>query len=229
MTHDRSIPTSPDIARMTSPLLVVPLGSWEQHGPHLPLDTDTRIAEELVARLVRRTAAVRGPTLTVSSSGEHAGFPGTLSIGTRVVFDMLVELVRSADWANGVVIVNGHGGNNESLLRATSLLEREGHEVLAWSPSLVDPRDSHAGYVETSVMLAIDASEVRLDEIAAAPAPVLHDVLDDLRRHGVASVSPSGVLGDPRRADATLGQRLLAEWENQLATAVSAWRSRNQS
>ena len=211
---------------MTAPVLAVPLGSWEQHGPHLPLDTDTRIAEALVDRLaLAHPDIVRGPTITVSSSGEHAGFAGTLSIGGRVVVDMLVELVRSADWAAGVLIVNGHGGNIEYLEQARDRLSGEGRSILVWSPPLVDPNDSHAGYVETSIMLALEPRIVRVDQIHSAPTPHLADVLPDLRRMGVKGVSPSGVLGDPRRADADLGQRLLANWENELLDVVTKWRT----
>ena len=94
------------------PIVVVPVGSCEQHGPHLPLHTDTVIATALARDLARRRddCAV-APALTVSASGEHAGFPGTLSIGTEVMTDLIVELARSAGWGRGVVFVNGHGGN----------------------------------------------------------------------------------------------------------------------
>ncbi|MEN9801318.1 MAG: hypothetical protein RLZ37_443 [Actinomycetota bacterium] len=226
MNSQFTTPTSGDIERMTAPILAVPLGSWEQHGPHLPLDTDTRIAEALVARLAAANPdIVRGPTIAVSSSGEHAGFAGTLSIGGRVVVDMMVELVRSAEWAAGVLIVNGHGGNTEYLEQARDRLMGEHHLVLVWSPPLVDPNDSHAGYVETSVMLALEPLSVRVEEIRCAPAPHLADILPDLRATGVKGVSPSGVLGDPRRADADLGRLLLSTWENDLVEAVSRWRS----
>lgn len=226
MNAQFTTPTSGDIANKTAPILAVPLGSWEQHGPHLPLDTDTRIAEALVTRLAdAHPDIVRGPTISVSSSGEHAGFAGTLSIGGRVVVDMLIELVRSADWAAGVLIVNGHGGNVEYLDQARDLLVGENRSILVWSPPLVDPRDSHAGYVETSVMLALDPHAVRVEEIRSAPAPHLADILPDLRATGIKGVSPSGVLGDPRRADADLGRYLVSTWENELIEAVARWRS----
>ena len=211
---------------MTAPMLAVAIGSWEQHGPHLPLDTDTRIAEALVTQIsLTNPEVVRGPTIAVSSSGEHAGFPGTLSIGGPAVVEMLIELVRSADWATGVVIVNGHGGNVEYLEQARDRLTSEGRSMLVWSPPLVDPRDSHAGYVETSIMLALDPQAVRVEEIRSAPAPHLADILPDLRVAGVKGVSPSGVLGDPRRADAELGRRLLSTWGKDLVESVARWRS----
>ena len=85
-----------------APIVLIPVGSTEQHGPHLPLATDTIIAEELAGRAVHRTDGLMiGPTISVSASGEHAAFPGTLSIGSAVMTSVIVELVRSADWSAG--------------------------------------------------------------------------------------------------------------------------------
>ena len=108
--------TWPEVADRGPSVLAVPLGSVEQHGPHLPLDTDTRIAVALVAALAAaRPDVVAAPPLAYGASGEHAGFPGTLSIGTEALTTVLVELGRSADAFAGVVFVNGHGGNLEAV------------------------------------------------------------------------------------------------------------------
>ena len=96
--------TSRDVASVDKPILVVPIGSCEQHGPHLPIGTDSIVAEALCDAIATvNVRVVIGPTLTVTSSGEHAGFPGTLSVGSPVTSSMIVELVRSADWASSVV------------------------------------------------------------------------------------------------------------------------------
>ena len=158
-----------------APVLLVPVGSTEQHGPHLPLSTDTLLAEEIAGRAVHHTDGLMvGPTIPVSASGEHVGFPGTLSLGTTATTTMIVELVRSADWAAGVVLVNGHGGNHEAIGAALATLTDEGRAVLAWWPSWPrrrdgGPADLHAGRIETSMMLAIDPGLVRL-ELATAGA-----------------------------------------------------------
>jgi mycofactocin system creatininase family protein len=205
-------------------VLLVPLGSTEQHGPHLPHDTDTRIATALAERAVAAPdgpAAVVAPALPYGSSGEHAGFPGTLSIGQAALESVVVELVRSADdWA-GVLLVCGHGGNAEPVTRAVRTLRGEGRRVAAWSPR-VPGGDAHAGRTETSLLLALDPGVVHLDRaVAGATAPVA-ELMDRLRAGGVASVSPNGVLGDPTGATAQEGARLLARLTDDLVAAVAA-------
>ncbi len=112
------------------PIIVIPVGSCEQHGPHLPLDTDTRIALALAEGLATSFEpgdVLIGPTIGATSSGEHAGFPGTLSIGAALLEQTIVELVRSADWSAGVVLVNGHGGNADRCNgRSTCCSARDG-------------------------------------------------------------------------------------------------------
>ena len=207
------------------PVIALPVGSCEQHGPHLPLDTDARIADALAEALAERVAGVLvGPALTITASGEHAGFPGTLSIGTATTEAVLVEIVRSADWSGGVVAVNGHGGNAEALTAAVRTLRAEGRRVLAWSPQPAGG-DAHAGRTETSLMLAIAPHLVRLDRAVAGCTAPLGDLLGDLRRRGVLALSDNGVLGDPAGASADEGRRLLDGFVTDLVSAVEGWRS----
>lgn len=209
-----------------SPIVLVPMGSTEQHGPHLPLSTDTLIAEELTGRAIHHTDGLMvGPTLSITASGEHAAFPGTLSIGTEATTLVIVELVRSADWAAGVVLVNGHGGNHAAVQAAVSTLEAEGRRVLAWSPRWPHrrdggPADLHAGRIETSMMLAIDPGLVRL-ELAEPGADAS---IADLRDRGVRAISPNGVLGDPEGASGREGERFITEFVEDLVHQIERWR-----
>jgi mycofactocin system creatininase family protein len=209
------------------PIIAVPVGSCEQHGPHLPLDTDTRIAVALAEGLVSSFEpgdVLIGPTMAATSSGEHAGFPGTLSIGAALVEQMIVELVRSADWSAGVVLVNGHAGNARPVQRAVNKLLGEGRRVLAWWPHIRNG-DAHAGESETSMMLALAPSLVRMSRAEAGrPEPIV-DLIEELRSNGVRAVSPNGVLGDPRSATANHGKALLTRLIIDLVAAVDEWRA----
>lgn len=213
--------------RRRRPLLAVPVGSCEQHGPHLPLDTDTRIAVALAEGLVGSFDdgdVVVAPPITISASGEHAGFAGTLSIGTDVMEQVLVELVRSADWSGGVVLVNGHGGNATAVTRAVATLQHEGRRVLAWWPRVPDG-DAHAGHTETSLLLAIAPGSVHVDRAEAGPDAPLSALAARLRAEGVRAVSPNGVLGNPDGADAAHGHALLTRLISELVAAVDEWRA----
>lgn len=207
------------------PLLAIPVGSFEQHGPHLPLDTDTRIATALTHGLAEAfdTGDIAvGPPITISSSGEHAGFPGTLSIGRDAMERTVIELCRSADWAAGVVLVNGHGGNAMPVQRAVRQVQSEHRRVMSWWPRVPDG-DGHAGMTETSLMLAIAPELVRVNDAVAGRTEPLRELSDELRTGGVRAVSPNGVLGDPAGASATHGRVLLTKLTIDLVAAVDEW------
>src|SRR3954449_12477260 len=182
------------------PLLVVPLGSVEQHGHHLPLATDTVVACAVAeAAAGELDGALLAPALAYGASGEHEDFPGTVSLGTEALTGLLVEYGRSAcRWAARVLLVNGHGGNLDALRTAGSLLRSEGRDV-AWFPCGIPGGDAHAGRTETSVMLHVEPGAVRAALAAGETAPI-GQLLPRLRTEGVRAVSPDGVLGDPTGA-----------------------------
>lgn len=208
------------------PILALPVGSCEQHGPHLPLDTDTRIAiaiAEGLADAFEPGEVLVAPPLAITASGEHGGFPGTLSIGTDATAHVLVELIRSADWSSGVVLVNGHGGNLDAVRQAATTTTAEGRRLLCWWPR-IDGGDAHAGRTETSLMLAIAPRHVRVAHAEAGAVDPIGDLVPALRAGGVRAVSPNGVLGDPSGASATHGRVLLTRMIVDLVAAVDEWR-----
>ena len=213
--------TWPEAAELGGVVLVVPVGATEQHGPHLPLSTDTDVACALAARVASRPGVVVAPALPYGASGEHAGFAGTLSIGQAALELLVVELARSATQTFGrVLVLSAHGGNAEPLARALALLRAEGRDVRCWSPRWRG--DAHAGRTETSVQLALDGGRVRAGREAGATGP-LRDLLPALRRTGVLGVSANGVLGDPAGASAAEGGRLLDAAAADLAALLDGW------
>ncbi len=214
-----------DLDDGSRPTLLVPLGSVEQHGPHLPLDTDARIAAA-VARLAAREDPdlLLAPAVAYGASGEHEGFPGTVSIGHEALGLLLVELGRSAAaWVQRLVYVNGHGGNAPTVRDAVRRLRYEGRDA-AWFGCTVADGDAHAGRSETSILLALAPAHVRADRAAPGATSPLAELLPALRAGGVAAVSPNGVLGDPAGASAEEGGALLDAMSAALRGALTRWR-----
>jgi mycofactocin precursor peptide peptidase len=238
----------PDVEVGERRLLVVPVGSLEQHGAHLPLDTDTRVAAAVAERACAVLAAAGragvglAPAIPVGASGEHADFPGTLSIGHVALSALLVELGRHASlhWP-AMLLVNGHGGNVAAINDALATLRAEGRDCHVWHAGVrpamlaavqpgdgaaavsapVPVPDAHAGRVETSIMLALAPDDVRLGAAEPGETRPLSEIMDGLRAHGVRQVSPNGVLGDPAGASAAEGEALLALLVADLAATIA--------
>ncbi|MFL1435771.1 creatininase family protein, partial [Nocardiopsis protaetiae] len=179
-----------------SPLVLLPAGAFEQHGPGLPLATDLvraeRVAERVAARLGGR--AVIGPALPVGVSPHHLAFAGTLSLGVdtfRTVVHEYVEGLYRHGWRK-VLVVTGHGGNNAALTTvAQDLLARRPDLEFAWTPltalaadavAAMDVREvsGHSGEAETAQMLHLAPGLVRTGLLEAGTTALAE--LDDLSR-----------------------------------------------
>lgn len=217
--------TSGEAARLAADgaLLAVPVASTEQHGPHLPLSTDTDLAVALCARLATsRPGIVVAPPVAYGSSGEHEGFAGTLSIGQEALELLLVELCRSATLSfSRVLLVSTHGGNAETVRRATSRLRGESRDVYAWMPRWRG--DAHAGRAETSLQLVLAPDSVRMSRAEPGNTRPIAELMPALRASAVRAVSPNGVLGDPTGASAAEGAAMLRELLADLLRSVRAW------
>jgi mycofactocin precursor peptide peptidase len=219
--------TSPQVPERTT--LLLPLGSTEQHGPHLPAGTDAFVAEAVaagVAELAEGSAGhpvVVAPTLGYGASGEHEHFAGTISIGHQALALVLLELGRSAClWAGRLLVVNAHGGNLPTVRDTVQQLRDEDRDV-AWVPCARPGADPHAGRFETSLMLAIAPWSVRMTLARAGATEPIEVLLPRLRQSGVRSVSASGVLGDPTQATAREGRELLRAITEDVAERLLRW------
>ncbi len=223
--------TSPEVAEMAAAgaLLAIPVASTEQHGPHLPLSTDTDLAVALCARLAAaRPGVLAGPPVAYGASGEHADFAGTLSIGTEALALLLIELGRCATLTfRRVLLVSTHGGNAGATARAERQLRAESRDVRVWRPDWVG--DAHAGRAETSIELALAPERVRRERAEAGNTAPLAELMPALRRSGVRAVSPNGVLGDPAGASAAEGAALLDRLLAGLLATVDAWNAEARS
>ena len=208
---------------LSSKIVLLTLGSWEQHGPHLPFDTDTIIINSVVTQAmhdsqINANEFMIAPTVAISASDEHVGFPGTLSTGTEALAQSVVAICRSASWSLGVCIVNGHGGNTDALARISSALTHEKITHSIWSLPSYDGADMHAGHTETSVMLHVAPDKVQTDRIERGTVGDSSALVAQMRTSGVAGVSDNGVLGDPTTATKEHGYAVMNLYSTSLAS-----------
>jgi len=211
---------------------VVPLGSTEQHGPHLPFATDTRIAEALGLRFCARVPeAILLPALPLGCASEHMGFQGTLDLRAETLSALLVDLVaslRTHGFARAFIF-SAHGGNIDALAEALPTLRVAGmpmlvgaHAALAdltrlWHDASAEHgvgaavSGHHAGEYETSIVRALWPDAVREDALAQGLVTSTEDS-QALFYPSLATHAPSGTVGDPRAADAARGERYLEAW-----------------
>lgn len=242
--------TTADVHRAAGldPVAILPLAAIEQHGPHLPLSTDLDIGMGLLASAFRHLSddfpAWVLPPQAVGSSREHARFPGTLSLDPEVlsqVIDQCGEAISRCG-IKRLLISNSHGGNRAAV-EAAGLRLREERGLLVVKVSYFDfPRPEiqglpesewrhgwHGGAVETAMMLHLRPDLVRTGEVRGARSlgQDLEEALQRLRPQGPVSFSwlagdlnRSGVVGDAARADAAIGERLVAHYGEALAQAI---------
>jgi creatinine amidohydrolase/Fe(II)-dependent formamide hydrolase-like protein len=223
--------TFPEVSRrlQETSILCLPVGAIEQHGAHLPLNTDVIVAEELTRRIIARWSGKfdlwQLPTVSISLSREHDWAPGTLSLTIQsfvaLMRDMARDIARALP-ARNLVIVNGHGGNRGIL----DNLIREISGDFALNACVIHPfdlskadaggPDIHGGKSETSVMLVLAPQLVRRDAIAAgggAAGDIAALICDPGVSFAWRSDDPrfgaGGVIGDASAASAELGQAII--------------------
>lgn len=237
LTWPRAAGELNDGATVPKATLIIPLGATEQHGPHLPLETDTIIATAWARAVATQLPALVAPTLPYGASGEHQGFAGTLSIGHEALHSVIIELCRSARRQAGrVVLLSGHAGNRETLNAVVRRLIDEDHQVMAmvptWPHRSARTVDAHAGRTETSLMLHLRPDLVDRSQLGPPLGPAarhpegeirpLTEIMSRLRTEGVIGVSPTGILGDVTTASADEGRWLFEELVTNAVARLSA-------
>jgi creatinine amidohydrolase/Fe(II)-dependent formamide hydrolase-like protein len=210
---------------------LLPVGSIEQHGPHLPLDTDAFDAEYLAQKVAENCTDPKPlvlPLIPYGVSYHHDDFSGTISLTPGTLSKLVYEIGMSAV-RNGIlklVIINGHGGNSPALHFAAQMINRDGHiftcvdtgessdpdiEAMAETPN-----DVHAGEIETSTALAVRPELVRAKAARKFVPKFSSRFLNFTSKRSVgwyariAKISPKGVLGDPTKASPEKGRKM---WE----------------
>jgi creatinine amidohydrolase len=226
--------TSPEVSTSlrARSILCLPIGSIEQHGPHLPLNTDVVLAVEFTRRIVARWGEALDlwqlPTLAISLAREHEWAPGTLSLSiegmTAFMRDLGREIARALPACN-LAIVNGHGGNRGILEALIQDFRADfGLNVCVLHPSVwaeVDPNavipEIHGGKNETSMMLAAAPQSVRRDQIAQLSNPPDGKAIrSTIMERGVSwpwtsdekQIADLGVTGDAQGASAEFGVKI---------------------
>ena len=209
--------TTEDVRARAATVAVLPVGSHEQHGPYLPLATDTVVACTIARAVADAHPVQLLPPITISCSQEHAAWPGTVSISARTLYSVVRDVADSLR-RSGVphlVLVSGHGGN---YVLANVVQESDGMALFPGSGDWASARaaagietssrsDMHAGELETSILLHAHPELVK-------PGYETSDHLADDRPHmltlGLAPYTSSGVVGRPSLASADKGRDVIA-------------------
>jgi creatinine amidohydrolase len=222
-------------------VVLQPVGSMEQHGPHLPVGVDTYLSEGVCKAAAEAIAGempvVVAPTLWCGMAEHHMAFGGTFTFDIPTYRAVLLCLLRSVErhGFKRVLIVNGHGGNIAALAAFLPDFARElpGLAVRVTTPyepakkamtPILEDQDGvhHACEVETSMMMMVAADTVRRDKLAEAhgPAHWTPQPAGVGRFVSFRDATPSGVIGDARRASAQKGEKLVAAVRDTLAALV---------
>ncbi len=223
--------------------VILPLGATEQHGPHLPLGTDTQRAVALAERLAERLPVLVAPVIPVGCSDEHSGFAGLLSLEAETLAAVIVDCARRmAAWGiRRLVVLSAHGGNGRALVLAATRLQQELPQLALWIPDAmticgdavlalaaeaeitVTALGLHAGEWETSELLCLHPEQVRMNQAAPGYTGDMAAALAQLVANGTQSLTATGIVGDPRSANADRGERYLAAQTACYATALKQW------
>jgi creatinine amidohydrolase len=235
--------TWPDVREVLkrNKLILIPTGSIEQHGPHLPLNSDVVAPLEVSILVAKKLNCLIAPPLRPGVSAHHMPFPGTISLKPETYISIMKDYASSlsSHGFDPLIFINGHGGNSASMSVATyeSRSELSPTKVIGINWWEFIPKDLgggasgfeegfHAGNQETSWMLALRPDDIRMERAErempqATEAVKFSENFYFSTFKTLKDVSESGILGDATKADANLGQKLVNAAAENMAAALS--------
>jgi creatinine amidohydrolase/Fe(II)-dependent formamide hydrolase-like protein len=222
--------------------VVFAVGATEQHGPHLPLATDSLVGDSLAKLVAKRLGhAIVGPTLRIGCSQHHMAFPGTVSLDASPMRDLIVKYGETIlqHGFKRLVIIPSHGGNFQIVSEAGQNLQQKcstkhiitycdlkklldtSHRVSAAFGISPEASGAHAGEFETSILLYLHPDLVDMTHAEQGFMGDLSTTIPELMRNGVARISSNGILGDAREADGRRGEKYLAAWVDLIIDEVA--------
>ena len=219
--RDQFDPDLRKLIKKKKQIAIIPVGSIEQHGPHLPISTDSDIVTEISLQLSDKINGVLLPTINYGISDEHFPFfnlsikKSTLS---RILEDICESLIKNG--ISRILIINGHYGNLDSL-KSFERKQKNNQKIRVFSYwKYMDREFDHAGNVETSIMLAI-SKKVNMRKAKKGfqtDGMSKREIskINKLAQKSFPKVTGNGVWGDPTKASATLGRKIIKEVVNNL-------------
>ena len=213
--------------------VVFAVGSTEQHGPHLPLASDTLMGEWLADAAARRLQhALVGPALRIGCSQHHLAFPGTISIDSSTLQDLIVSYVQTLlqHGFRRAVAIPSHGGNFQTVAEAVQRLRKQmpdkqivtfcdlnrlievSHELSKEFGISPGASGAHAGELETSILLFLRPDLVDMSRAEEGFTGEIAPIIPDLLKYGLVKVTANGILGDGRLGDGRRGEKYLLAW-----------------
>ena len=220
--RDQFDPDLRKIIKKKKQIAIIPVGSIEQHGPHLPISTDSDIVTEIASKLSDKVKGILLPTISYGISDEHFPFfnlsikKSTLS---RILEDICESLIKNG--ISEIIIINGHYGNLDSL-RSFERKQKTRRKIKIFSYWKYMEREfDHAGNVETSIMIVTskNVNMKKAEKGFQTDGMSKQEIskIDRLAQKSFPKVTGNGVWGDPTKSSARLGKKIIKEVVDNLA------------